>query len=217
MIAFYILTKGQHPFGKGEQVILTNLLGGNPVNLKMWRDHLFAKDLISWMLSKDPEDRPSAEEALQHPYLKSREQQFKLQWGMWDYIKGKDEENSRVVKELNNDTSDWRNRMDGDVLDYLSYDYIHKKPLKYDSSWKHCVRLIRNVKEHWGSYPKTESEASKVGVPQEFFLNLFPDLVLTIYKIARSRDDLKKQPGLDLKESRGKYFSSEASRFRPSS
>ena len=118
MIAFYILTKGQHPFGEGEHVILTNLLGGNPVNLKMWRDHPFAKDLISWMLSKNPKDRPSAEEALQHPYLKSKEQQFKLLCGMWDYIKDKDER-SDVVKELNKDKSDWRNRMGSDVYDYL--------------------------------------------------------------------------------------------------
>ena len=190
MIAFYILTKGQHPFGESEQVP-TNLLAENPVNLKMLDGHLFAKDLISWILSHDPKERPSAEEALQHPYLKSKEQQFKLLWGMWDYIKDKDENSDVVVKELNKDKSDWRNRMDGDVLDYLSYDYIHNKPLIYDSSWRHCIRLIRNVKEHWGSYPKTEPEASKVGVPQEFFLQLFPDLVLTIYKIARSRDDLK--------------------------
>ena len=69
MVAFYILTKGEHPFGDEHQ-ILTNLLEGNPVNLFMLDDHPLAKDLISWMLNYDPKDRPSAEEALQHPYLK---------------------------------------------------------------------------------------------------------------------------------------------------
>jgi serine/threonine protein kinase len=192
MVAFYILTKGQHPFGEGEQV-RTNLLAANPVNLKMLDGHLFAKDLISWMLSKDPKDRPSAEEALQHPYLKSKEQQFKLLWGMANYVNGKDANTRVVVKELNKDKSDWEKRMDAKVLEYLSYDYEHGVEVTYYSTWRDCVRLIRNVKEHWKSYPKTTPEANEVGNPQEFFLDLFPDLVLRVYKIARYRSSSLKE------------------------
>ena len=192
MVAFYILTKGKHPFGAREHEILTNLLAAKPVNLHMLDGHPFAKDLISWMLNRDPKDRPSAEEALQHPYLKSKEKQFSLLCGMGNepHVK-KNDVNSDVVKELSKDKTDWRARMDSDVLNYLSFDKLKKKLFKYTSSWTDCLRLIRNIKEHWKDYPRMEPEAKKVGDPQEFFLELFPDLVLAVFKIARSRDDLK--------------------------
>jgi serine/threonine-protein kinase/endoribonuclease IRE1 len=193
MVAFYILTEGQHPFGEGEQVRI-NLLAANPVNLKMLDGHLFAKDLISWMLSHDAKDRPSAEEALQHPYLKSKEQQFKLLWGMGNYVKRKDA-NSDVLEKLNENETDWKTRVDSDVLEYLSYDKEKKRKYEY-TSWADCLRLIRNIKEHWEDYERTEPEAIKVGDPQEYFLRLFPDLVLGVYKIARSCDDLKELLGL---------------------
>ena len=197
MVAFYILTKDEHPFGAREHEILTNLLAADPVNLHMLDGHPFAKDLISWMLNHDPKDRPSAEEALQHPYLKSKEKQFSLLCGMGNeaHVK-KNDVNSDVVKELTKDKTDWRTRIGKDVLKYLSYDKLKKISFNYTSSWTDCLRLIRNINEHWKDYPRTEPEGTKVGNPQEFFLNLFPDLVLLVYKIARSCDDLKELSGL---------------------
>ena len=76
MVAFYILTKGEHPFGE-ERERRGNLLDGNPVYLDKVKDPA-AKDLISWMLKHDPKDRPTAEEALRHPYLQPLKQQFEL-------------------------------------------------------------------------------------------------------------------------------------------
>ena len=197
MVAFYILTAGKHPFGEGAKQILTNLLVANPVNLNILDSHPLAKDLISWMLTHDPKKRPSAEEALQHPYLKSKEKQFNLLCGIGNepHVK-KNDVNSDVVKDLTKDKTDWRTRIDKDVLKYLSYDKLKKILFKYTSSWTDCLRLIRNIKEHWKDYPRTEPEATKVGNPQEFFLNLFPDLVLLVYKISRSCDDLKELSGL---------------------
>ena len=196
MVAFYILTQGKHPFGEGEQ-ILTNLSDASPVNLNMLDGHPLAKDLISWMLSHDSKDRPSAKEALQHPYLKSKGKQFSLLCGMGNepHVK-KNDANSDVVKELSKDKTDWRTRIDSDVLQYLSYDKLKKILFNYTSSWTDCLRLIRNIKEHWKDYPRTEPEATKVGDPQEFFLKIFPDLVLSVFKIARSSEDLKELSGL---------------------
>ncbi len=76
MVAFYIVTKGEHPFGE-EPDRLCNLLDGKPVGLDNLEDP-GAKDLISWMLSNDPKNRPSAKEALKHPYLQSPQQQFEM-------------------------------------------------------------------------------------------------------------------------------------------
>ena len=52
MVAYYIVTKGQHPFG-GEVDQTRNLLDGNPVGLSSLTDEAL-KDLLSWMLSRDP-------------------------------------------------------------------------------------------------------------------------------------------------------------------
>ena len=86
--------------------------------------------------------------------------------------------------------------MDSDVLQYLSYDKVKKKQYHYNSSLTQSLRLIRNVKEHWKDCATREPETEKVNDPQDSFLNLFPDLVLVVYKIARSRDDLKELSGL---------------------
>ena len=193
MVAFYILTKGKHPFGDDEQQILTNLHAPNPVNLNMLDDRSFAHDFISWMLKKDPKDRPSADEALQHPYLKSKEQQFTLLCEVGNYIQNVDA-NSDVLKELKKDKADWQTRVGKDILDYLCHDTSkkkRKKPFRYEKSWTGCLRLIRNMKQHWNHQERNEPEAKEVRDPQEFFLDLFPDLVLKVYKIARSCDDLK--------------------------
>ena len=202
MIAFYTLTKGKHPFGESEVDVLNNLFAQNPVNLNDLKDPL-AKDLVSWMLSHAPKDRPSAEDALNHPFFMSEQQRFTILYekGNMGEIKKK-KEKSDVGKELTKkmeeltehmkedgtkEKHDWRTRLDSDVLDYLSTDFSKKPPYShtYTESWADCLRLIRNVRQHWGDYERKEVEATKVGNPQSFFLDLFPDLLLTVYKLDR--------------------------------
>ncbi|XP_046844899.1 serine/threonine-protein kinase/endoribonuclease IRE1-like [Xenia sp. Carnegie-2017] len=69
MVAYFVATKGKHPFGT-QATISPNLLNGNPV---FWNeiDDVKLKDLLSWMLQVKPELRPNATEALEHPYLQS--------------------------------------------------------------------------------------------------------------------------------------------------
>ena len=203
MIAFYTLTKGKHPFGESENDVHTNLFAQNPVNLNDLKDPL-AKDLVSWMLSHAPKDRPSAEDALNHPFFMLEEDRFAILYkkGNLGEIKKK-EKKSDVVKELTKkmeeltehmkedgtkEKHDWRTRLDSDVLKYLSTDFSKKPPCspKYTQSWADCLRLIRNVKQHWNDYDRSkDAEATKVGDPRSFFLNLFPDLLLTVYKLDR--------------------------------
>ena len=199
-MVFYILTKGGHPFGEKPDR-LRNLLDGNPVGLNTLKDDA-AKDLITWMLSHNSDDRPSAREALKHPYLQPPKQQFELLCtvGNQEEIKRGDN-NSLVVQDLNNDSTDWRASMKPDVLTYLCTDFQNGKPkiFRYKSSWTECLRLIRNVNQHWHDRqrPMPQPEAFYlVGDPQEYFLNLFPSLPVKLHRILRScdwkeRDDLK--------------------------
>ena len=198
MIAFYVLTKGKHPFGE-EFHQRINVVEGKPVYLNMVTNHA-ANDLISWMLSHEPKDRPLAEEALKHPYLASPKQQFEMlcEVGNQPAIK-KGDPNSDVVKKVKAIPGDWQKKMGPKVLEYLRKDAKGKK-FNYGSCWCECLRLIRNVKQHWSErlcFGPQPEEFHLVGNPQEFFPNLFPDLATNVHKIVRSCDWKEK---LELKE-----------------
>ncbi|XP_028412460.1 serine/threonine-protein kinase/endoribonuclease IRE1-like [Dendronephthya gigantea] len=62
MIAFFILTKGEHPFGSSLDR-MNNILKGNPVYLKKL-DDLEAQKFVSWLINHKIDDRPYADEAL---------------------------------------------------------------------------------------------------------------------------------------------------------
>ncbi|CAB4016160.1 serine threonine- kinase ppk4-like [Paramuricea clavata] len=67
MIAFFISTKGEHPFGPVLER-MANISKGNPVNLHMLRD-LQVRKFISWLISHNIDDRPYAHEALAYPFM----------------------------------------------------------------------------------------------------------------------------------------------------
>ena len=68
MISCFILTQ-KHPFGGVFNECDQNLRNGKPVNLNKV-SNCEARELISWMLQHNVKDRPYAEEALQHTYLR---------------------------------------------------------------------------------------------------------------------------------------------------
>ena len=199
MVAFYVVTKGEHPFGEKPDR-LRNLLDGNPVYLNKVKDPS-AKDLISWMLSHNPKDRPLADEAQKHPHLQPKEQQFKMLCEMGNQREVKTGDNSSdVVKELNSDPTNWKTLMRPDVLNYLCFDFQKGKMFRYGSSWTECLRLIRNVSQHWKDQtrPLPQPEAFYiVGDPQEYFLSIFPILPVVVHRIVRACN-WKERP--DLKE-----------------
>ena len=67
MIAFFILTKGGHPFGS-PSARMTNILMGKPLNLETLEDRM-AKEFISLLIRHNIHDRPYAHEALRQPFL----------------------------------------------------------------------------------------------------------------------------------------------------
>ena len=190
MVASYILTKGEHPFGEKPDR-RRNLLDGNPVSLDKLKDPV-AKDLISWMLSHYPKDRPSAEEALKHPYLQPPKQRFEMLCKVANQSEMKSRDNNSIVaQQLNIDPTDWRTKIGPDILQYLSTDSLTSKTFKYGSSWTECLRLIRNVSQHWYDRPRPLPQPEAfylVGDPQDFFLTLFPNLPIIVHRAVRSSD-----------------------------
>ncbi|XP_028390647.1 ankyrin repeat domain-containing protein 50-like [Dendronephthya gigantea] len=65
MIAFYVLTKGEHPFGSSLDR-MKNILMDNPVNRRKLGDRE-ARRFVSWLINHKIDDRPYADEALGDP------------------------------------------------------------------------------------------------------------------------------------------------------
>ncbi|XP_046843907.1 serine/threonine-protein kinase/endoribonuclease IRE2-like isoform X2 [Xenia sp. Carnegie-2017] len=190
MVAYYVATKGKHAFGT-EKYRLKNLLDGKPVGLKKI-DDVQLKDLLSWMLQLKPEDRPPANEALKHPYLRSNEEKFDMlcDVGNQPEIKQPKCQNSDVRKQLNRRTK-WMKRIHDEVLKDLKTFEEHnkKRTVTYKSSWASCLRFIRNVDQHWYDNPRSRlSPYIKEGNYKEYFMQRFPELPLLVHKIIRSTD-----------------------------
>ncbi|XP_046844650.1 serine/threonine-protein kinase/endoribonuclease IRE2-like isoform X2 [Xenia sp. Carnegie-2017] len=179
MVAYYVATKGKHPFGHPEYR-LKNLLDGNPVGLKEI-DDVQLKDLLSWMLQLLPELRPSANEALKHPYLQSDEKNFDMlcemanQPGMEIPYLGHPL-NSDVREQLN-ELKNWKDQIDPEV--FSDFNVGH-----YDDTWLGCLKYIHNVHQHWNDVPRSKRRQSD-GNYKIYFLQVFPELPLLVNRIIR--------------------------------
>ena len=187
MVGFYIVTKGQYAFGE-EADRLRNLMDGNPIGLEMLKDPTL-KDLLSWMLSHEPKNRPAAPQALKHPYLQSKENQFDMlcEVGNQPEIK-KTDMSSDVVRQLNNDSANWKTALPDSVLMYLCTNRSSGRLITYRHEWTECLRLMRNVKQHWNDRPIDREVLSEVGEPKDYFITHFPDLPVRVHQIVRSCD-----------------------------
>ena len=76
MLAYYIQTKGAHPFGS-EIKRLVKLRNDDPVGLAQLSDPAL-KDLLSLMLAREQDTRPYVEKALKHPYFISPKDQMRF-------------------------------------------------------------------------------------------------------------------------------------------
>ncbi|XP_046844107.1 uncharacterized protein LOC124438155 [Xenia sp. Carnegie-2017] len=201
MVAYYVATKGKHPFGH-KRHRLNNILNGNPVGLDEIKDATF-KDLLSWMLQLKSENRPSANEALKHPYLQSDEENFNMLCDMGNQLEvkhsqGQNSPTSVVHTQLYGST-EWMKRIDDRVVkDLINFEVNDSiGTLKYESTWAGCLRFIRNVDQQWQNKPLPRlSQYIKQGNYKEYFLEVFPELPLLVHKVKRSTD-WKSTPDLE--------------------
>ena len=70
MIAFFILTNGEHPFGPRLER-MSNISKGKPVFLEKLKGQI-AQQFIHWLTSQDIDHRPYTEDALKHGFFNER-------------------------------------------------------------------------------------------------------------------------------------------------
>ena len=205
MLAFYILTKGKHPFGAPIDQ-LRNLHNDDPVELKKLSDPV-VKDLLSEMLANELKKRPYVEQALKHPYFLSFEEQMRFleAVGNEPEIKNSDSyPNCAVSNELDNRDSskprspllpnDWKAVIHPDDLN--AFCDGGRSASNYDGNrYTHCLRFIRNVRQHWGDKPTrpTLKAMASATSPDEYFLQIFSTLPLVVHQIIRKNPEWKKR------------------------
>ena len=194
MLFYFVLTKGKHPFGTLVELDrLTNIKRG-VFNLSDLVDPV-SKDLIEWMIQQDFTKRPTVKECLKHPYLVTPEENFGLLKAVGNEVEIKAKDGSSpVVQEINGEysliTPAWKSKIDGEVYNFLS----HSR--NYTNDVADLLRFIRNVGEHWSDAPRPPSVQQKVGMPQTYFLRLFPTLPMIVHRVVRRYPNWRHRDGL---------------------
>ncbi len=205
MLAFYILTKGKHPFGAPIKQLI-NLQDDNPVGLRELSDPV-VQDLLSQMLAREQDKRPYVEQALKHPYFLTCEEQMKFLEAMGNESEIKKGDPDCAVSKMldNSDPSTPRSSLlPNDWIAVIGRGNFNtfcaggRRPSSYDGSrYTDCLRFMRNIRQHWGDKPRPPLKAmGKTTSLDEYFLQIFPTLPLVVHQIIREHPDWKTRPAL---------------------
>ncbi|KAL1270552.1 hypothetical protein QQF64_029568 [Cirrhinus molitorella] len=175
MLVYYIHSGGHHPFG--EDVDCEYNISRGRYSLEHLDDDV-AKDLVEWMINENPNERPTVEQTLAHPFFWTDERRVR-------YLKilgnEKEVENCRnadeeVLNAISKHTegksfSEWRSKLPSELVQKLD-----GKKKAYPENTLGLLRFIRNLHEHY------KADAVKINL-----MNLFPDLFGSVYMFAKER------------------------------
>ncbi|CAB4010662.1 serine threonine- kinase endoribonuclease IRE1 [Paramuricea clavata] len=192
MVAFYIVTKGKHPFGPRIDQ-LKDLHDDNPVGLSKLSDHV-VEDLLSQMLGRDLDERPYVEQALKHPFFLSFEEQMKFVQAVVNEPKFINYASEHRISLL---PTDWKRVFGHEDLNTLCRGG-HRSPSEYNGSrYTDCLRLIGNTCQHPdGKLRQLKKKTPATSSLEHYFLQLFPTLPLVLHQIIREDPKWKTLPAL---------------------
>lgn len=188
-VFYYVVSEGQHPFGKSLQRQANILLGAYSLDHLQPNTHesIVARNLIEQMLSMDPEKRPSAERVLKHPFFWSLEKQLQFFQDVSDRIE-KEPLDGPIVRQLERGgrvvvKGDWRDHitvpLQNDLRKFRSYK---------GGSVRDLLRAMRNKKHHYRELPE-EIQQTLGSIPDDFvfyFTSRFPLLLQHTHLAMRS-------------------------------
>ncbi|KAM8747150.1 uncharacterized protein AB9X84_015272 isoform 2-T2 [Acanthopagrus schlegelii] len=191
MLIYYILSGGHHPFGDEPFECEYNIHKG-----LYTLDHVedvVAKDLIEWMISKEPENRPTVEECLSHPFFwkPERRLEYLRRIGNIKEVKNWKDADQELISSLEKCVGDGSFKQWKTELAELVKKVDPKN--RYDDSTLAFLRFIRNLHEH------RPEDAADVDL-----MSMFPDLFGCVYLFANSRGWNLRSP---VKEMFGPMFS----------
>ncbi|XP_016346136.1 serine/threonine-protein kinase PAK 2-like [Sinocyclocheilus anshuiensis] len=189
MLVYYILSGGHHPFGKGP-FCEVNILQGR-YSLEHLEDDV-EKDLVECMINENPNNRPTVEQTLAHPFFWTNERRVEYLKKMGNQNEAEncrnvDEELLQTVEKYieGKSFSEWKTKLPSELIQKLD-----GKKKGYPENTLGLLRFIRNLHEH---YPE---DAESINL-----MASFPDLFGSVFRFAEER-------GWNSRASLKKFFSS---------
>ncbi|KAG5440275.1 hypothetical protein PCANB_001845 [Pneumocystis canis] len=189
-VFYYVLTKGIHPFGEyyfREGNIVKGSVNYSHLDF-LGNESFLAKDLISKMLSLDPNERPDANFVVKHPYFWSSEKKLSFLIDTSD----------RFELERHQSPSELLQFLERDVINIIGRNWLKKinkhilehsgRFRKYDGTkLLDLLRILRNKKNHYQNLSLTVQEI--LGPPPDLYLSYFmirfPHLLLHCYYVVK--------------------------------
>ncbi|XP_054635937.1 serine/threonine-protein kinase/endoribonuclease IRE1 [Dunckerocampus dactyliophorus] len=180
-IFYYVVSRGQHPFGETLMQQFNILSGEYSLSYLMecTHDNIIAQDLIEQMVSAEAEARPSTAKVLKHPFFWSPEKQLLFFQDVSDRIE-KEPANSDVVIKLESGgrtvvRTNWRMH----ISVPLQMDLRRFRTYK-GNSVRDLLRAMRNKKHHYHELPP-DVQQTLGELPEGFvgyFTSRFPRLLM---------------------------------------
>lgn len=206
-----ILTGGDHPFGNASYGRDGNIASGNPTLDSLESlDLPEATDIVRKMINTSSAERPTAEEALQHPFFWTDATKLSFLVDISDRLFDLRHHSVRYTENLDRyeiarmHCSDWRILMDMDLLTSLGRDY--------ENTASGLLRVIRNKRNHYseltlstqkmlGPIPEDRVDGEEADSNREgdcnfltYFTRKVPHLLMCVYRFALENPALTNQP-----------------------
>ncbi|XP_041821068.1 sensor for unfolded proteins in the ER ire1-like isoform X2 [Chelmon rostratus] len=176
MLSYYILSGGHHPFGDKSYECEGNIYKGK-YSLHHVQD-VVVKDLIEWMITEEPKDRPKVDECLSHPFFWTSEKgvEYLRRVGNREEVTNCRNAKQELISSLetcvgDGSTKQWKNKFPQELVQKMD-----AKNKAYPDNTLGLLRFIRNLHEHYAK------DAAQVDV-----MTIFPDLFGCVYKFAKNQ------------------------------
>ncbi|KAL8365501.1 hypothetical protein RB595_004355 [Gaeumannomyces hyphopodioides] len=193
LVFFYVLTKGSHPYDKGDRYMReVNIRKGSfdLGKLDVLGDYAQeARDVIERMLSFEPSDRPTAKDVMKHPFFWSAKKRLAFLCDVSDHFeKEQRDPPSYALQVLEDAASDVIRG--GDFLRQLPRDFVDSlgRQRKYTGSrMLDLLRALRNKRNHYEDM--SDSLKKVVGSLPEGYLSFwttrFENLLIVCWGVVR--------------------------------
>ncbi|KAF7664786.1 hypothetical protein LDENG_00165810 [Lucifuga dentata] len=177
MLIYYIFSGGHHPFGDIACECEYNIYKGI-YSLDHIQD-VVAKDLIEWMINKEPNQRPKVEECLNHPFFwtNKRRGEYLRRTGNRKEVENCRNADKDLISFLDETAGDavsqWKNKFPAKLVQKMDG---KKKP--YPENTFGLLRFIRILYEHYAE----DKDKMNVDV-----ISLFPNLFGCVFKFAKNQ------------------------------
>lgn len=171
-VFYYVVSRGQHPFGDALRRQLNILSGEYALAhfMEEMNNNVIARDLIEQMISPDPEDRPSTACVLKHPFFWSPEKQLLFFQDVSDRIEKEPLDSPIVVRLETAGRSVVRTNWRMHISVPLQTDLRRFRTYK-GNSVRDLLRAMRNKKHHYHELPREVQET--LGELPEGFVSYF--------------------------------------------